>query len=262
MQTSLALNVDGSFTNDLDALLYFIKSNVVHDTSKIFMDFCRRFPHSVDVGCGANKALFIEGTRPNRCIMVAHADTFWTFSMRSRLAFDDYAINDVAVSRGRVHSITKRTGIGADDRAGVAIIWQLASLGHSILITDGEECGALGARYVAERWHQWSEIQDRHTFCVEFDRRGIEDFKTYDVGTPEFNAYVSKSINRPIAAPHSFSDISYACTRIPGANLGVGYYNEHTVKEYVDISEWQSTLEVARSWLSSELPYFKLGAQH
>lgn len=258
MQTTLALSADGSFVNDLDALLYFIRSNSVHDTCKIFMDFCRRFPHAIDVGCGINKALFIEGSRPNRCIMVAHADTFWSFG---RQFFDDHGFNDVIVSAGRVRSATSKTGIGADDRAGVAIIWQLAALGHSILITDGEECGALGAKYVAERWSDWDAVQKRHTFCVEFDRRGISDFKTYDVGTPEFNAYVSKSINRPIAEPHSFSDISYACTKIPGANLGVGYYNEHTAKEYVDIHEWMSTIEVARSWLSSELPYFKLGEQ-
>jgi di/tripeptidase len=61
-----------------------------------------------------------------------------------------------------------------------------------------------------------------------------------------------------MAEPLSFSDISFVCTRIPGANLGVGYYNEHTPAEYVDIAEWKSTLDVARKWLSEDLPSFRL----
>jgi hypothetical protein len=258
MQTSFELKDDMTFVNDEEALLYFIKQNVVYDSGRVFMDFCRRFNHAVDIGFGAERALFIQGWRENPCIMVAHADTFWTFGAPSYRAFESFAYNAVEVSRGRIKGMSKRTGIGADDRAGIAIIWQLASLGHSILIADGEECGGLGAKHIAQRWDRWDEIQDRHAFCVEFDRRGAVDFKTYDVGTPAFDAYVSKSISRPIAEPLSFSDISFICTRIPGANLGVGYYNEHTPGEYVDISEWKSTLDTARKWLSEDLQSFRL----
>lgn len=39
--------------------------------------------------------------------------------------------------------------LGADDRAGCAIIWLLRNLGHGILITDDEEQGSLSVEEMA-----------------------------------------------------------------------------------------------------------------
>jgi hypothetical protein len=258
-QSKFDVRDNGQFELDASALIHFIRENVVYDTGRIFMSFCRRFPQAIDIGFGNKRALFIEGTREDRCIMVAHADTAWSFGSMSYIPFDALAYTAIEFHKDKIRSRSSRFGIGADDRAGIAMIWQLASLGHSILITDGEEAGGLGARYVAERWPEWNAIQDRHSFCIEFDRMGVADFKTYEVGTPEFDSYVSKAIGRPMAPPKSFSDISFLCTRIPGANIGVGYYNEHTPDEYINVSEWCATLDTARNWLTQPLSSFKLG---
>jgi hypothetical protein len=37
--------------------------------------------------------------------------------------------------------------LGADDRAGLAILWLLRDLGHSLMVTDLEEHGRMGSTY-------------------------------------------------------------------------------------------------------------------
>lgn len=247
------LRLDGSFEHDIGALHHFIVHNPLSCSSKIFVEFAKRFPSATMFGFGRYKSLFIEGTRPDRCILVAHADTVWNadVSASTNVKFD--------TATGIISSNSKKTGIGADDRAGIAMIWQLASLGHSILITDGEESGMLASMYLAtHHTREWEDIQDRHSFILQLDREGVKDFKTYDVGTPEFEAFFIEETGRELAPNKSFTDIVSLCTIIPGANIGIGYYKEHTVYEYVDTSEWLDTLTLLRSMLSKSLPSFKL----
>jgi hypothetical protein len=52
------------------------------------------------------------------------------------------------LSNGVFQSANRIRGIGADDRAGCAILWLLKDLGHSLLITDGEEKGGIGSKWL------------------------------------------------------------------------------------------------------------------
>ena len=89
--------------------------------------------------------LYVPGTREDRVVLSAHADTVWDSaygnSREAVLRYED----------GIYASGNEACGIGADDRAGCAMIWALRDSGHSLLILDGEEKGKVGARYLNRR---------------------------------------------------------------------------------------------------------------
>lgn len=209
------------------------------------------------------KFTYVEGTRENKVLLVAHADTFWD----SAYGIPKVYYEDMEWDQESVSVITKcKSGIGADDRAGCAILWLLKDLGHSLLITDGEEKGGIGStwlmydeknRDIADR------INNNHQFIIQFDRRGGKDFKCYNVGTEEFRSYIHETLNYTEPDRSSGTDIVNLCRSIPGVNLSIGYYDEHTEDEYVVVNEWLNTLELCRNWLSKEdLPKFELNEKY
>lgn len=196
--------------------------------------------------------LFIKGNRDNRVLLVAHADTVW----------DDRYTDELELSQelANFNGIIKNNngGLGADDRAGCAIIWLLKEMGHSILITDGEESGRAGSSWLMENHPEIAdEINNTHQFAVQFDKRGSMDFKCYSVGTNEFRQYISGKTGYTEPNFYSFTDIVGLCRDICGVNLSIGYYGEHTDNEYIIVKEWENTLNICRKWLSEdELPCF------
>jgi hypothetical protein len=227
------------------------------ETSKDVIDLFRDYRGAVHRGARSDQFVYIPGTRPDRALLVAHADTVWdSLSATPR--------QNVFVKNGDIYrsaGLVPRHGLGADDRAGCAILWALMDLGHSLLITDGEEKGRMGSRFLMEdpaNRDIAEEINNTHGFAVQFDRRNARDFKCYDVGTDEFRAYVAKMTGYTEPDRSSYTDITMICRRIPGVNLSIGYYQEHTVDEYLVLEEWQHTVDVAREWLSGPLPRFVL----
>lgn len=182
--------------------------------------------------------LYVPGTRKDRVVLVAHADTFWDAA---------YYTNYPASA-----------GVGADDRAGCAIVWLLRNLGHSILILDGEEDEQRGANFLLTQTPLFTELNQTHNFMVEFDLRGASSFKCYNVATPLFREYITRATGYADQGRTSVTDICHLCGEICGANLSVGYYNEHTAQEYIDILVWGYTLNKSRAWLSQPLPKFSL----
>lgn len=164
------------------------------------------------------------------------------------------------MERGLIRSGTKGVGLGADDRAGCAILWLLRELGHSMLVVSGEESGRLGSSMLMKSYPEIAaEINDSHCFAIEFDRRNGTDYKCYDVGSDDFRRYVENVTGYREPDRTSYTDITVLCRRICGVNLSVGYHYEHTALEMLDVSEWRGTLEVSRKWLSSHiLPRFPL----
>ena len=154
----------------------------------------------------------------------------------------------------------KNGGLGADDRAGCAIIWLLKEMGHSILITNGEEQGGRGSNWLMNENHDIADkINSSHQFIIQLDRRNGRDFKCYSVGTDDFRAYVSKITGYSEPDRSSYTDIVTLCRDICGVNLSIGYRNEHSEDEHLIIDEWIKTLNICRKWLSEEkLPRFVL----
>jgi hypothetical protein len=216
-------------------------------------------------GTGDKRFVYIAGTRKNKALLVAHADTVWTGA-----PINLHWYNGVLYSKNRDVRFEQKSkwsngtitkygiGIGADDRAGCAILWCLRELGHSLLITSGEEDGCISSKWlIKEKWWE-DEITNEHQFAIEFDRRGHNDLVFYDVGTNAFAKY-AKAQTGFVPKQGFGTDIKYLCKGICGVNLSVGYYSEHTTEEKLVYDQWLNTLGIAKNWLSQDnLPKFIL----
>ncbi|MEJ5365406.1 MAG: hypothetical protein WHS86_09915 [Desulfosoma sp.] len=205
-------------------------------------------------GGDGRRFVYVPGSRKDRIVLVAHADTVWTLWGRERTSRPHRVVRENGIFR------SESSGLGADDRAGCAILWLLKDSGHSLLVTDGEEKGQLGSWFLVEECPDiYDEINETHGFMVEFDRRNAADFKCYDVGTDDFRSYVASVTGYAEPDRRAFTDICTLCRDICGVNLSVGYYHEHSAQEYLSIREWRHTLDLCRSWLgSADLPRFAL----
>jgi hypothetical protein len=195
--------------------------------------------------------VFVSGTRKDAATLVAHADTVF-----------DYAEHTFAEEDGIIKSTTSGCGLGADDRAGCAILWLLKDSGHNLLITDGEEHGQIGAKWLVNSNTDIAEISHNSSFMVQFDRRNGSDYKFYDIPvSKEFENYIRQETGYANAGRSSFTDIVTLCKNADsccGVNLSVGYYDEHSSYETLNIEEWNNTLEIAKRMLKKQLKRFPL----
>lgn len=194
--------------------------------------------------------VYIPGARKDRVLLVAHADTF----------FDSYTgDNVVELEEGTYFSGNKDTGIGADDRAGCAILWLLRETGHSLLVTNSEEWGSISANRIAARIPALYDELNGHCYMIEFDRRHSDNYKTYNIPVSKnFTDFIEASTGYHDAGKASSTDIVHLCGKICGVNLSVGYYYEHTPDECLVFGEWMNTLEIARRMLEGEQERFPL----
>ena len=192
--------------------------------------------------------VYIPSTRENPVLMVAHADVYEESGHLPVLQEDEATIRNP----GDI--------LGADDRAGCAIIWLLRDLGHGILITDGEEQGSLSVKEMAETNPELlEELNSRYQFMVQIDRCNGTQFKCYYVGSDEFRSYVAKMTGLYEPDQDRSTDICHLAQDICGVNLSCGYQNEHTLNEYIRKDHWLHDLEVTEKWLSRpDLPRFTL----
>ena len=207
-------------------------------------------PRKFDSGFKDTRFLYIPGTREDRVLLVAHADT----------VYDDIPGYQASIkySEGVYSSNLQNAGIGADDRAGCALLWELSDLGHSLLITSGEEKGCIASRAIAELYPGLMDELNGHQFMMQFDRRHARDYKCYDIGTDAFRAYIEANTGYTEPDRKASTDIRVLARDICGVNLSVGYYNEHTPQETLVFSEWFHTLETVRRWLArANLPRFE-----
>ena len=149
-----------------------------------------------------------------------------------------------------------KKGLGADDRAGVFAILKVIEVGYrpTVIFTTDEEIGCLGASALVRDF----EIPfTALNFIIELDRRGTNDCVFYECDNKDFSEYI-ESFGFVINIG-SFSDISVICPSwgIAGVNLSVGYYNEHTHKEYLNLNELYITIDKVINILTQdEIPVF------
>ena len=136
----------------------------------------------------------------------------------------------------------------------------MREMGHSLLITDGEEEQCRGSHWLMNREQDIAdEINKNHRFIVQLDRRKGTDYKCYSVGTDAFRQYVEHVTGYSEPDRHYAADIVVLCRDICGVNLSVRYHREHTDHEYLVLKEWQDSFEICCHWLSGPgLPRFKL----
>ena len=198
----------------------------------------------------ADSFVYVPGSREDRVLLVAHSDTF----------FDYYGEeNIVELEEDTYFSGNNGVGIGADDRAGCAILWLLRDTGHSLLITNGEEYGSISADRIAAQLPKLYDELNEHNYMIEFDRRHADDYKTYNIPvSKKFTDFIETSTGYHDAGHKSSTDIVHLCGKICGVNLSVGYYYEHTPDECLVFSEWMNTLEISRKILEGKQEKFPL----
>ena len=234
-----------------ETLLEFL-SMPLHSSQPVFERF-GSLPGAIYCGdplWPEKRFIYIPGWRDDRAVLVAHADTVFT----------EDATNGKAVSIEREGDFLygSDSALGADDRAGCAILWLMRDSGHSLLITDGEEQGLLGSSWLMENCPAIADELNGHSFMIQLDRRNGRDFKTYSVGTDAFKRFVAKSTGYDDAGGDSFTDICVLCRDICGVNLSVGYYGEHSEQECLNVKEWAATLDTVTAMMCRPVKRFPL----
>jgi len=254
-------------SEDYQNLLKFINLPI-HRTKEVF-DVFKELPNAIyrvyeleseepytQADNRAKKFVFIDGTRKDRVLLVAHADTVWDLDYYGSYSKNDFKnTHKPILENGILKSSHHSHGIGADDRCGVALCYSLKDTGHSILIIDGEERGMIGSRFfVEENKDLFDYINKTHSFIIQFDRMREFEFNCYkETGTPEFIKYIeNKTEFKQFKGPEAYTDIVTLCKVLAGVNFSVGYNLLHTPREYVDVNDYLNTLFIIRDWLSSE----------
>ena len=250
-QRSESYRIDDPLTGGIDPALFTFLSMPLHSSDGVF----ERFAGLDGAICRADKAaakerfIYVPGTRPDRALLVAHADTVFD---------EEYGNLPQPHTLHRCGDMIHGSGspIGADDRAGCAMLWHMRASGHSLLITDGEEAGGIGSRWLMQENEDIAREINAHSFMVQLDRKNGADFKTYDVGTQAFKDYIAEETGFTDAGSDCFTDICLLSRELCGVNFSVGYYAPHTDCEYLNYREWIHSLRVVRSLLDKPLARF------
>ncbi|MCL2814580.1 MAG: hypothetical protein FWD23_08270, partial [Oscillospiraceae bacterium] len=161
---------------------------------------------------------------------------------------------------GIIRSGQEDAGIGADDRAGCALLWLFKDSGHNILVINGEERGQPTAHYlVSEHSDILREIQNS-SFMIEFDRRNAKDYKVYYIPvTAEFQDYLERETGYSESDKSAVTDICVLCTEgCCGANVSVCYYDEHSPDECINVKEWLHNYDIMAKMLAKPLKKYNL----
>ena len=177
--------------------------------------------------------------------LVAHMDTVFKFPV-SDLYYDQ--------KKGVLWS---PEGLGADDRAGIFAIIKILQDGlrPSIILTTGEEEGGVGACALVEKYPECPFPGLK--YMIQLDRHGTNDCVFYDCYCPEFVNYVESF--GFCERWGSFTDISFLMPewQIVGVNLSVGYEDEHSKQEILNINPLFDTIKKVKKMLGeTEIPDF------
>ena len=173
--------------------------------------------------------VYAQGQMP--VLLVAHLDTVHEH-LPTQIYYDKAS-----------DSIFSPQGIGADDRCGVYMIFEvIKKYNCSVLFCEDEEIGGVGAEKFTK-----SKLANKLDFnyMIEFDRQGHNDAVFYHCGNEEFEEFITKDFYK--TATGTFSDISvlapfFGCAAV---NLSCGYYNAHTKDEFVVMYEMKESIQAA-----------------
>lgn len=192
---------------------------------------------------------FYKGNVPY--LLVAHTDTV-TRNMSK------FAISEM---NGLLTVKDKATPLGADDRAGVYACIEIAKrlpedYKPSILLCDQEESGGLGAKAFKAN-EKAKDIFSEFNLILELDRKNTTDFINYNssVELPKklvthLNAYDFWDNFGSYSDVSDFRDLS----DVAMLNLSIGFHNEHTVNECLNLRALQYTIQRVISLLHDIRP--------
>jgi len=239
---------------DLGLLKRIIRMNKKNLFDFLEMELTQVYKN-IDTNGKLRNFLFCEGEEP--IMVVAHLDT--VFEELSSLystyptgdsweAYDFYhtAPEFKEIYHDQVEGVMwSPDGLGADDRVGVFMILSLVRAGArpSILFTTDEESGSASGYDFALRYkHKFQNYGIN--YVIELDRSGANDCVFYKCDNPDFTKYIEGY--GFITDTGSFTDISVICPIIKtaGVNLSVGYWNEHSKTEMIDLFTMSKNFDI------------------
>lgn len=216
---------------------------------QLFNLLAKKF-RSNSVSC-KNNFILVKGAAP--ILLVAHLDTVHQEPVK------------VICKSADGNILMSPQGIGGDDRCGCYAlnkIYDLAKVKPFLLFTCSEEIGGIGAESFADAFKQNllpPELKNLK-LIIEIDRKGVNDAVFYDCDNPDFENYISgKGF---ITDNGSFSDISVIAPvlGVAAVNLSSGYYNAHTLHEFINLQQLESTiskvLDIVKESTNSDFPLF------
>lgn len=219
---------------------------------KVATEILTRLPYEVRVFediQGYPMAYLVEvGAQNLATLFVAHLDTCHN---------NETTLNPIVYDSVK-QEIFKEDGecLGADDGAGLWLLYKMieANIPGAYLFTVGEEHGGVGARWIADNA---KEFLSKFHRAIEFDRAGTSSVITHQgwcnrCCSDEFAIELSNRLSSTSIPLYftpddtgiytdtaEFTELIPECT-----NISVGYYNQHSGKETLDIMFLQNLLKV------------------
>ena len=146
--------------------------------------------------------------------------------------------------------------LGADDGVGIYANLRMIEAGvkGTFLFTRGEECGGIGASYIAK---STPEMLEGFIMSVEVDRAGTDEVicsQSYgECASESFSNELGLAIGMGHKASHEgvYTDVSEFASIIPeNVNISAGYKWQHGPREYVDSVYVETLIErlIAINW--------------
>lgn len=197
-----------------------------------------------------------RGNTLSRTLFVAHTDTVHHDAGRQVVRVDkSHTV--------RVHQSIPTDCLGADDGAGALVLLSLikARVPAYFVFTRCEERGGKGAKHLAETYPELLAQFDR---AVAFDRRGVSSVITHQgwgrCCSDEFADTLSDALSNHMLmyAPDDtgvYTDTAEFVGIIPECtNISVGYMNEHTANETLDLAHLKALIACATTLDWEALP--------
>lgn len=206
----------------------------------------RKYYEEVEV---TDKYIIAKG---NEVGVIAHLDTVHKFPPSEDSLYYDQKKN----------TLWSPDGLGADDRAGVYIILKLLQTGArpTIIFTTDEEIGGLGAQAVVNA-HPDNYLNLK--YLIELDRQGAQDCVFYKCRNSQFEAFIESYGFKTTWG--TFSDISIIAPKwnIAAVNLSVGYFDEHSYAERLNLTYLYNTLQKVERMIAdiNTIPSFEFAGE-
>ncbi len=185
-----------------------------------------------DDGCGNR---YVRISNDPSVMFTSHVDTFRGTLTEVVKSFD-----------GQYITTDGRTVLGADDKAGVSAMIMMITHGVSGLyyFFDGEECGLVGSKRIASRFHSQQQFHDIQ-YCISIDRRNTADIRTIMGGERTCSDAFAESLRSALNEHGMKYELQESGGRTDSAsfvglirecsNVSVGYSDEHSADETQDI---------------------------
>lgn len=165
---------------------------------------------------------------PNYPLLVAHLDTV----RQTPLKKEDLIINEPIIKA--------RDGVlGGDDRCGVWIILKLIRMKakYSYLLCWDEEIGCIGSSLFPIEKYKFSCL-------IGLDRRGATDCALYGHENSTLIKIFKDRGFFPVDG--SITDVAILAekSQLACVNLSVGFFNEHTAEEFINLNFTKNTLNI------------------